>query len=53
MKKYICTACHYVYDPAKGDPENGVAAVTSWEDVPEEWTCPLCGLGKEVFEAEE
>ena len=50
MKKYICTACHYVYDPAKGDPENGVAAGTSWEDVPEEWTCPLCGLGKEVFE---
>ncbi len=53
MKKYICTACHYVYDPAKGDPENGVAAGTSWEDVPEEWTCPLCGLGKDVFEAEE
>ena len=53
MKKYICTACHYVYDPAVGDPENGVAAGTAWEDVREDWTCPLCGLGKEAFEAEE
>lgn len=53
MKKYVCTACHYVYDPEVGSPETGVPAGTAWEDVPEEWTCPLCGLGKEVFEVEE
>jgi rubredoxin len=53
MKKYVCTACHYVYDPEVGDPENGIPAGTAWEDVPEDWTCPLCGLGKEVFEVEE
>lgn len=52
MKKYVC-ACGYVYDPAVGDPDNGVAPGTAWEDVPEDWTCPLCGLGKEVFEVEE
>ena len=52
MKKYVCTACNYVYDPDVGDPENGVAAGTPWEKVPEDWTCPLCGLGKEAFEEE-
>ena len=50
MKKYVCTACGYVYDPEKGDPETGVPAGTAWEDVPEDWACPLCALGKEVFE---
>lgn len=49
MKKYICP-CGYVYDPELGDPENGVVANTKWEDVPEDWVCPVCGLGKEVFE---
>lgn len=53
MKKYVCTACNYVYDPEVGDPENGIAAGTPFEELPEDWTCPLCGLGKEVFEAEE
>ena len=52
MKKYTCTACDYVYDPTKGDPENGIAAGTPFEELPEEWVCPWCGLGKEVFEAE-
>lgn len=52
MKKYVCTACHYVYDPAKGEPENGIAPGTAFEDLPEDYTCPLCGLGKEVFEEE-
>ena len=50
MKKYVCTACGYVYDPEVGDPENGVPAGTAWEDVPEDWACPLCALGKDVFE---
>ena len=50
MKKYVCTACNYVYDPAKGEPENGIAPGTAFEDLPKDYTCPLCGLGKEVFE---
>ena len=49
MKKYLCP-CGYEYDPAVGDPENGVPAGTAWEDVPEDWLCPWCSLGKEVFE---
>ena len=50
MKKYLCTACGYVYDPEKGDPENSVPAGTAFENLPDDWVCPLCGLGKEVFE---
>lgn len=53
MKKYVCTACSYVYDSKIGDPENGIAAGTPFEELPEEWVCPLCGLGKDVFEVEE
>ena len=49
MKKYECSACGYVYDPEVGDPDNGIAAGTAFEDLPEDWVCPLCGLGKEVF----
>ena len=48
MEKYICP-CGYVYDPALGDPEHGVAPGTKWEDVPEDWLCPTCGLGKDMF----
>lgn len=50
MKKYFCTACDYVYDPANGDPENGIKPGTPFEELPEDWMCPWCGLGKEVFE---
>ena len=46
--KYECV-CGYVYDEAAGDPENGVKAGTKWEDVPEDFACPLCGAGKEAF----
>ena len=53
MKKYRYTACDYLYNPEVGDPENGIAAGTPFEELPEDWTCPLCGLGKEAFEAEE
>ena len=49
MEKYVCP-CGYEYDPAVGDPDNGVAPGTAWEDVPEGWLCPWCGLGKEIFE---
>ena len=45
LKKYVCP-CGYVYDPAVGDPDNGVAPGTAWEDVPEDWVCPVCGLVK-------
>ena len=49
MQKYICDVCGWVYDPAIGDPDNGVAAGTKFEDVPESWVCPICGVGKEDF----
>lgn len=50
MEKYECTICGYVYDPAEGDPENGIAAGTPFDEIPEGWTCPLCGVGKEDFD---
>ena len=50
MKKYECTVCGYIYDPAQGDPDNDVKAGTAWEDVPGEWVCPLCGADKDMFE---
>lgn len=52
MDKYVCTVCGYVYDPAEGDPDNGVSAGTAWKDVPEEWVCPMCGADKSMFEKE-
>lgn len=52
MKRYVCEVCGYVYDEADGDPDNGVAAGTKWEDVPEDWVCPLCGVGKDQFAEE-
>ena len=51
MKKFVCP-CGYVYDPEIGDPDNGIAPGTAWEDVPEDWLCPICGLGKDAFEEE-
>jgi len=50
MKKYKCLMCGYIYDPAVGDPDNGVAAGTAFEDLPDDWVCPECGVGKEEFE---
>lgn len=49
MDKYVCV-CSYEYDPAVGDPDNGIAPGTAFEDLPEDWVCPLCGLGKDAFE---
>lgn len=48
-KKYKCTACGYIYDPAVGDEENGIAPGTAFEDLPEDWVCPVCGSDKEDF----
>ena len=49
--KQVCSICGYVYDPAEGDPGNEVAPGTPFDQVPDSWTCPECGAGKEVFEA--
>ena len=50
--KYVCEVCGYVYDEEPGDPDNGIAPGTPWENVPEDFTCPLCGVGKDQFAAE-
>lgn len=52
MKKYVCAVCGYVYDPAAGDPDNGVPAGTPFEKLPEDWVCPVCGASKDQFEPE-
>ena len=52
MDKFVCTVCGYVYDPEVGDPDNGIEPGTAFEDLPEDWVCPLCGVGKEDFEKE-
>lgn len=53
MKKYECTACGYIYDPEVGDPDNGMAAGTAFENLSEDWGCPICGLDADAFEAVE
>ncbi len=49
MSRWQCTACPYIYDPAVGDPENGVPPGTAFEDVPDDWLCPVCGVPKSLF----
>lgn len=49
MDKYVCAVCGYIYDPAVGDPDNGIEPGTAFEDLPEDWLCPLCGVGKDEF----
>jgi flavin reductase (DIM6/NTAB) family NADH-FMN oxidoreductase RutF/rubredoxin len=53
MERYRCTVCGYVYDPEKGDPESGIAPGTPFEELPEDWVCPVCGAIKDEFEKEE
>jgi rubredoxin len=53
MKKYKCTVCGYIYDPDKGDTDGGIAPGTPFEDLPDDWTCPVCGASKDQFEPEE
>jgi rubredoxin len=53
MKKYVCQVCGYIYDPADGDPDNGVAAGTSFEAIPDDWVCPMCGADKSEFTLED
>ncbi len=49
MKKYVCDACGWEYDESVGDPDNGIAPGTKFEDLPEDFVCPLCGVGKDMF----
>lgn len=49
MKKYVCNICGYVYDPEKGDPDGGIEPGTAFEDIPDDWVCPVCGVGKDQF----
>jgi rubredoxin len=49
MKKYACSACDYIYDPAVGDADSGIAPGTAFESLPEDWYCPMCGVSKSEF----
>ena len=49
---YVCEVCGYRYDPEVGDPDNGIAPGTAWEDIPEDFVCPICGVGKDQFAQE-
>ena len=50
MRQWQCIVCGFIYDEAKGIPEEGIAAGTSWDDIPDDWECPECGVGKDDFE---
>jgi rubredoxin len=50
MEKWTCIVCGYVYDEAVGDPDSGIAPGTKFEDLPEDWVCPVCGVSKDQFE---
>jgi rubredoxin len=50
MDKWVCIVCGYVYNPEEGDPDGGIDPGTAFEDIPESWACPLCGVSKENFE---
>jgi rubredoxin len=49
MEKYECEVCGYIYDPVQGDPDHGIAPGTLFENIPDDWICPLCGVGKDSF----
>lgn len=50
MEKWECTVCGWIYDPAKGDPSQGINPGTAFEDLPDDWVCPECGAPKDMFE---
>ncbi len=52
MANYVCTVCGYVYNEQAGEPENGIAPHTTWQNVPQDYVCPLCAVGKDMFEIE-
>ena len=53
MKKYVCNVCGWIYEEALGDPDNGIAPGTKFEDLPDDFVCPLCGVGKDMFSESE
>lgn len=52
MERYVCSVCGYTYDPAQGDPDNDVKPGTRFQDLPDDWRCPVCGAAKDLFEKE-
>ncbi|MCX7641091.1 MAG: rubredoxin [Elusimicrobiales bacterium] len=50
MKKYVCKVCGYIYDPEQGDPDSNIPPKTPFEKLPDNWVCPVCGVGKSDFE---
>jgi len=50
MKRYQCSVCGYIYDPAKGVPKEGIQPKTAFEELPDDWVCPVCGANKDMFE---
>ncbi|WP_414621882.1 rubredoxin [Calothrix sp. CCY 0018] len=50
MKKYKCAVCNYIYDPETGDPDSGIEPGTAFEDIADDWSCPICGATKSQFE---
>ena len=50
MEKWKCSVCNYIYDPEVGDPEGGIPPGTPFEKLPDDWACPVCGAGKDLFE---
>jgi rubredoxin len=50
MQKYKCSVCGYIYDPEVGDPDGGIEPSTAFDDLPDDWACPVCGAAKEEFE---
>jgi rubredoxin len=49
ISRYKCTVCGHIYDPSTGDPDSGIAPGTPFEDIPEDWVCPICGVGKSDY----
>lgn len=52
MKNYVCEPCGYVYNPAEGDAEVGIEPGVAFENLPDDWACPICGVGKDMFAEE-
>jgi rubredoxin len=52
MQRYVCNVCGYVYDPAEGDPDRGIKPGVPFEELPDDWVCPVCGAGKDEFSPE-
>lgn len=52
MKNYVCDVCGYIYEPENGDPDNDIAPGTAFKDLPDDWVCPICSVGKDQFSEE-